>query len=260
MNLISPDPSRPRTVPVSLLRAARRPIAAAEAALAQHTVHLAPEPPGERFGVVTPDGATTPGADSQVNNTPLRFEAIGDSLVAGSGVDDQSEALVPRIARQVAAGTGRDVHWSTHARLGATMRRVRYRFLPEVDGADVVFVCAGSNDLMARRTLTEWEEDLNAVLDGAAAVAPHVVACSAGQLYKSPALRPTLRAVLREWTDVQTDASAAICEAHGVPYVDVAHCELVDDFWAADGFHPSAAGYAMAADMIAEAVITELAA
>ena len=169
---------------------------------------------------------------------------------------------MPRIARLVAAGSGRDVEWVTRARLGATMRRVRYRFLPEflpeVDDDDVLFVCAGSNDLMARRSLQEWTDDLAAVLDGAARRGRHVVACSSGQLYRSPALMPTLRSVLREWTDAQTDASAAVCAERGVPFIDVAHCDLDDGFWADDGFHPSAAGYEMAAVMIAPVVLAQL--
>ena len=243
-------------------RGLRRSLAVAEAALARRTVRLAPEPPGEREGVVTPDGTTAPAGSGAVrgSSAPLRLAAVGDSLVAGSGVQAQDQALVPRIARLVAAGAGRDVEWVTHARLGATMRRVRYRFLPEVDDADVLFVCAGSNDLMARRSLEEWTEDLDAVLDGAVRRGRHVVACSSGQLYRSPALMATLRSVLREWTDIQTEASAAICARRGIPFVDVAHCDLDEGFWADDGFHPSAAGYEMAAGMVARAMLDALAA
>ena len=210
--------------------------------------------------MVTPDGAHAPaGAGiTRGGGAPLRLAAVGDSLIAGSGVQAQEQTLVPRIARIVAAGTGRDVEWATHAKLGATMRRVRYRFLPEVADADVLFVCAGSNDLMARRSLDEWTDDLAAVLDDAARRGRHIVACSAGQLYRSPALMPALRSVLREWTDAQTDASAVVCAERGIPFVDVAHCDLDDGFWADDGFHPSAAGYEMAAGMVARVVLTRL--
>jgi len=99
---------------------------------------------------------------------------------------------------------------------------------------------------------------LDAVLDGAVRRGRHVVACSSGQLYRSPALMATLRSVLREWTDIQTEASAAICARRGIPFVDVAHCDLDEGFWADDGFHPSAAGYEMAAGMVARVVLTRL--
>ncbi len=252
-------PDRP---PAGIRRRLRRPVALAQALIARRTVRLAPEPPGERRGVVSPAGTASPAGTGRAREAgePLSLAAVGDSLVAGSGVDAQDQALVPRVARRVAARTGRDVEWATHARLGATMRRVRYRFLPEVDGADLLFVCAGSNDLMARRSLEEWTEDLDAVLDGAVRRGRHVVACSSGQLYRSPALMATLRSVLREWTDIQTEASAAICARRGIPFVDVAHCDLDEGFWADDGFHPSAAGYEMAAGMVARAMLDALAA
>ena len=70
----------------------------------------------------------------------------------------------------------------------------------------------------------------------------------------------TLRSVLREWTDTQTEASAAICARRGIPFVDVAHCDLDEGFWADDGFHPSAAGYEMAAGMVARVMLDALAA
>lgn len=70
----------------------------------------------------------------------------------------------------------------------------------------------------------------------------------------------TLRSVLREWTDTQTEASAAICARRGIPFVDVAHCDLDEGFWADDGFHPSAVGYEMAAGMVARVMLDALAA
>ena len=66
-----------------------------QALWAKHTVRLAPEPPGRRSGVVLP---SSPIAEAAAE--PLRLVAVGDSLVAGSGVDNQSDALTPRIAQK----------------------------------------------------------------------------------------------------------------------------------------------------------------
>ena len=112
--------------------------------------------------------------------------------------------------------------------------------MPEVDQADVLLVCAGSNDLLARRSLAEWEEGLEAVLDDAASRARHVVVCSAGQLYRSPSLMPVLRSVLLERTAAQTAISVRLCAERGVPYIDFSEMVPNEGFWAEDGFHPSA--------------------
>lgn len=90
-----------------------------QALWAKHTVRLAPEPPGRRSGVVLP---SSPIAEATAE--PLRLVAVGDSLVAGSGVDNQSDALTPRIAQKIAEKTGRSVCWETYSKLGSTMRKI----------------------------------------------------------------------------------------------------------------------------------------
>ena len=116
----------------------RKTLLLSQALWAKCTVRLAPEAPGERHGIVFPS-SFVPEASAR----PLRLVAIGDSLVAGSGVEHQDLALTPRIARKIADMVNRPVQWETHAKLGSTMRRVRYRFLPEVNGqVDILFICA----------------------------------------------------------------------------------------------------------------------
>ncbi|WP_165218594.1 SGNH/GDSL hydrolase family protein [Schaalia sp. ZJ1691] len=216
-----------------------------QAAIATRRVHLLPEPEGERSGIVTPrDGQ----ADSQ---EPIRFVAVGDSLVAGSGVSSQAESLTPRISSRLADATGRCVSWQTHAKLGSTMRRVRYRFLEEVEGhVDVLFLCAGSNDILARRGRQDWVDDLTAAIDIAEGLADHLIVCSSGQPHNSPKLPGMLRKELAKRINAQTEDSSRICRDRGIDFVDVAHAPLFDGFWASDGFHPSAAGYEFAADQV----------
>ncbi len=226
------------------MRILHRSLILAESVWAQHAITLDPEPPGDRVGVV-----------ENGTGAPLRLVAIGDSMVAGCGTDHQSHALTPRIAAHLSERTGRSVAWETHARLGATMRRVRHRFLPEVGGdVDVLFLCAGSNDVMANRSPQEWNDDLLSVLDSARQKASHVVLCSSGQLHHSPKLPRALRRELGRRIDEQTRISQELCAREGVDFADAAHSLLVDGFWAGDGFHPSAAGYEFAAGFVVESM------
>lgn len=214
-------------------------VAIAQGAWAARTVELAPEPPGPREGTAG-DGSET-----------LNFVAVGDSLIAGCGVADQSQALTPMLARGVAEKEGKRVSWQTRAQLGATMRRVRYRYLPDLDcRPDILFLCAGSNDVMARRTAAEWKDDLQAALDQAQDLSDRVWLCSAGQTHNSPVLPKTLRKAVAGLVDRQTEVSAAICEERGIPFANVTHVPLPDGFWAEDGFHPSEIGYQTAREYI----------
>jgi len=240
------------SLPLASVNPVERVVVSAEGLWAQRHVVLDPEPPGDRCGIAGGDL----GGEAPESAEAPRLVTVGDSLVAGCGVESQSEALTPRIARRLAEESGGPVRWEARGRLGATMRRVRYRLLPEVTGdVDLLFLCAGSNDIMAGRARQDWIEDLTAVLDRAVAVAARVVLCSSGQPYRSPALPPTLRRDLRRRIDVQTEDSLRLCEERGVGYVDVAHADLIPGFWAGDRFHPSGAGYEYAASMIVDAMV-----
>ncbi|KAA8816227.1 SGNH/GDSL hydrolase family protein [Bifidobacterium callitrichos] len=265
-----------------------RPIALAEALVAKHTVKLAPEPAGEREGLVivshsvqsdavqsqpgsASDSVTDVFASSRdsVDRSnspairPITLVTVGDSLTVGCGVASQSEGLTPSMAHALAAKVGRPVRWATHGKLGATMRRVRFRLLPEVtESPDLLVLCAGSNDLMARRSMKEWRADLTAAIDEAKALCPHVAVISSGQVYRSPALGRTLRKAILDMTDAQTAVSREICAARQVRFVDMTHYDtgLTDtEFWADDNFHPSKRCYQLLANGVIEQAVPGLA-
>ncbi len=222
-------------------------LALAEAWWAQHSIHLDQEPGGDRFGTIIIEG--------DMRAAPLRMVAIGDSMIAGCGVDDQAHGFTPDLAAVFSRVLNRSIAWESYGKLGATVRRVRYRLLPEVEGrADLLVLCAGSNDLMARRSLEEWRTDLAAAIDEAKRLSDNIVVFSAGQLYRSPSLGKALRQVIKRMTDEQTAASKAICEQKQVLFLDMTHEDVHADqerFYAHDNFHPSDYGYSYMAECTA---------
>ena len=234
-----------------------RPIALTEALVAQHTVQLAPEPDGERRGLVS-----VPADHAPSSNEPFTLVVVGDSLTVGCGVDNQRDGLVPDMARTLTNVVNRPVQWAAYGKLGATMRRVRFRLLPQVkEQPDLLVLCAGSNDVMARRSPKEWRADLTAAIDEAKALCPHVVVLSSGQVYRSPALGRTLRKAILDMTDAQTAISKTICADKHVRFVDMTHYDtgLTDtEFWANDDFHPSKRCYRLLADGVIEQATPDL--
>ncbi|KFF30811.1 SGNH/GDSL hydrolase family protein [Bifidobacterium bombi] len=226
-----------------------RPLTVIEALWAQHHIHLSDPPGGEPFGVERPRNAETS------DDRPVTLCAIGDSMVAGCGTDDQSEGLIPCIARELASSCGRSIQWQAHGKLGATMRRVRYRMIPEVsERCDILLLCAGSNDIMAGRTLDEWREDLAASLDEAVGLSDCILVLSPGQMQNETSLGRTLRGELLRQMDAQAEVSQEVCIAHGARYVNMIHRDVkadLPDFYSTDHFHPSAVAYRrMAASMV----------
>lgn len=181
-------------------------------------------------------------------------------MVAGCGAPNQSLGLTPKIAQRIARICQRSVAWRAVGKLGATMRRVRYRFLPQIAHerkaqgtiADILVICAASNDIMARRTLSEWKDDLAASIDLSLPLASHVVVLSSGWLYRTPSLGRALRHRLGIAIQQQTAASKAVCASRHVAYVSFVDGDIAcpPDFWASDRFHPSLSGYDLMADTI----------
>lgn len=230
-----------------------KPIALTEGLVAQHTVKLAPEPEGAREGTIRP-----PKAGAAEGTRPITLVTVGDSLTVGCGVERQADGFVPDMARTIARITGRPVNWRTYGKLGATMRRARFRLLPQVKGhPDLLVLCAGSNDVMAQRSEQEWRADLGAAIDEAKALSRHVVVISSGQVYRSPALGRTLKRAILDMTDRQTAVSKEICARKQVTFVDMTHHDtgLTDEeFWAYDRFHPSKRCYELLADGVVESM------
>ena len=56
-----------------------------------------------------------------------------------------------------------------------------------------------------------------------------VVVFSAAQLYRSPSLGRSLRHVIADMTDEQTQTSREICEQHGVRFLDMTHEDVHAD-------------------------------
>ena len=243
-----------------------RVLAGIEAVWAKHHVRLAPEPPGARSGIMLPDGSSVESSDLVTGPipavSPLTMLAVGDSMVGGCGTANQSEGLVPDLARGVAAIGGLPVAWQAYGKLGATMRRVRYRLLPELDGYwDILFLCAGSNDIMARRGVEQWRDDLWDSIHLAKQRTAHLVVLSSGQVHRCPALGSSLQHVIEGMIDEQTAVTRQLCEHEGIVFVDLTHAYSITanpEFWGSDHFHPSAYGYQRIANMVLVQIAPEV--
>lgn len=114
----------------------------AEAGWAKKHITLAEEPQGMRHGIQVGDGAD-PAA------RPIRMLAVGDSMIAGCGTSDQSMGLIPPIAGLMSQRLGVPVEWRTDAKLGATIRRVRYRQLAKLEPSSSSENTASENPVSA---------------------------------------------------------------------------------------------------------------
>ena len=204
---------------------------------------------GRRLRRATPQLPEPPGARSGTRGVgpPLRLLLVGDSATAGVGAASQDEALSGQLLDELAPRFR--ISWLVIARSGATTAgtaRHLARRPPEDCGAfDVVVLSVGGNDVMRRRPLDRWLEDVRdvATLLRVRFSVRHILLSGLPPMHIFTALPQPLRWYLgaraRKFDRALAGWAATQLDCEHVPL------ELTDGagLLAADGLHPGPPAY-----------------
>jgi len=205
----------------------------------------------------------------------LRLVVIGDSTTALVGVDRAEDSLPYRLAKHLADAHRLSVHVVSYGWAGARAADLpgdqvprslaplraseREPFLP---GADYVAVVIGANDATHRTPPRRYREDLRAALAAIRHAAPGARLVVAGIPRFRGALRHVepLMWISDQYARLLRPISREEASAAGAAYADLARevprrAVRRTDLLSTDLFHPSAAGYAVWAEVIAEALL-----
>lgn len=213
---------------------------------------FAPDP---GFEIDLTVGREQPGA-------PLEFAMFGDSTVAGLGVDEVEETLPVQVATRISQALERPVRVRGFGVSGAVTADVVREQLPRLEeDVDVIAFEIGSNDVTHLTSLGELRRATRRMLEMASERAPVVVLGGSGRLDGEVFPRP-----LRDLTAwraravraAQADVGASMRK---VAYVDVGGDAIAGEYArtpgadSEDDFHPSAIGYRVWAQPIADAAV-----
>ena len=204
----------------------------------------------------------TPATDS----VTLQLLAIGESPVAGVGVQRQEQAITAQFAQALAERTHRPVAWRAFGQNGATIREtLAILEAPPADRAEppatgpvqVLLLACGVNDSTAFRSVQRYRQDLEDLLALASKRWQPTLTIVAGvpPLQVFPALPQPLRVVLGLKAAALNQVTKDV--AQGRPdtlYVPMVNALDTPEWMAADGYHPSAEGVCHWAMQLAEAV------
>ncbi|MFI5778045.1 SGNH/GDSL hydrolase family protein [Nocardia sp. NPDC051570] len=197
----------------------------------------------------------------------LHLMVFGDSTAAGVGCVSAEEVPGVRIARGLAEQTGQRIRLSTKAISGATSKGLA----GQVDAMfvagpppDAAVILVGGNDVTKKHSVLRSAQRVRHTVARLRAAGSVVVVGTCPDLGTVAAIPQPLRTVVHGWSVRLARAQAAGTLAAGgcpVPMGDL----LGRDFrstpeilFSTDGFHPSAAGYELAASHLLPALLREL--
>jgi len=199
----------------------------------------------------------------------VHLMVFGDSTATGYGCMSAEDVPGVLIARGVAEQTGKHVRLSTKAIVGATSKGV----LGQVDAMfvagpppDAAIMMIGANDVTALNGVSQSARRLGNTVRRLRAAGAVVIVATCPDLGLITAIPQPLRSLVHaRGSHLARAQRAAVKTAGGVP-VPLAHL-LAPQFratpelmFSADGFHPSPAAYALAADQLLVALCDALAA
>ena len=152
------------------------------------TVPRLPEAPGDRKGIVGPEGK------------PYRLLTMGESHIAGVGIDSQEEAFTGQIVAQLADELQRPIHWQLLATSGYTVARLDEVYTPQVPETpqDLIIIGMGGNDTFKLNSPSRWVKDFRRLIDNIRKVQPDcpIIIANLPPVGEFPAFPKPLQSVL----------------------------------------------------------------
>lgn len=193
----------------------------------------------------------------------LRLLAVGESPVAGVGVDTHEQAITAVLANTLSRRLEKPVRWRACGLNGITVAQAQAGLLPLVpaEPVDLLLVAFGVNDSTSFHSSGRWQADLALLLHSLQQrCQPRLVLLSGvPPMGRFPSLPQPLRWVLG-LKAAALDATAASLAAAtpGVLHVPMRLDTAMPGLMASDRYHPSAAGCAAWGNALADEALRHL--
>jgi lysophospholipase L1-like esterase len=186
---------------------------------------------------------------------PMRLLVVGESPVAGVGIERGDDTVTAATARELARLTGKAIAWRAAGLSGATVREAVAAIVPRIapEPADVIVIAFGVNDTKGYRAPRAFADDLDALVSAVRArvgEAPVVIA-GVPSFSSIPAFPWALRNIL-DWRATALQAAAErlteriprlVVQRFSGPFGPETFCP--------DGFHPSVRAHDVWGQMLA---------
>lgn len=198
-----------------------------------------------------PDGIPPHQGIAGDNKKELRIIGIGDSVIAGVGVETLAQSLTAKVAEELAEAANSTVHWSAFGCNGDKTRDLiqKIETLP-IGKVDAVIISIGVNDVSGLTPISRWQFEITTIIGMLKDrfQAP-IIFMGLPPMGKFPALPQPLRFALgtrAAMLDLMLKNAALV-----VPGVQWSDSNLVEAPVASDGYHPNE----VACEMVAREIV-----
>ncbi|SDQ83598.1 SGNH/GDSL hydrolase family protein [Pseudovibrio sp. Tun.PSC04-5.I4] len=188
----------------------------------------------------------------------INLLVVGDSSVAGIGLDHTSNGLTCQMAHKLAQTTGRPVKWRAAGNNSATSGQLRDVVVPNLPYTDYthIYISIGFNDLKNFRSGTAWKKGFGELIYALRTKYPHA------RLYWSnlmsplsvPALSWALGAVLEPRRRMINSVGTQLCHERGATAISVTPGITAEGF-CPDGVHAAPIGNQQWADHVVKEIL-----
>jgi lysophospholipase L1-like esterase len=232
---------------VTIYKIMLAPMLLAQGRRMRRTALRLPEAAGQRTGLVLIEGAPS----------ELKLLFVGDSTMAGVGVQHQASALAFQVASILANRMGRSVRWQLVAKSGVnTSQALEFVKGQTLLPADVLVTALGTNDVTSQTKPYQFVEDYQVLINTLSnrVGASFVVISGLPPLHLTPAAPQPLRWYLGRCAQTLDEGLRRwIAPQENITYVSLQWASNPKEM-AADGYHPGETQYRVWADLVAESI------
>lgn len=196
----------------------------------------------------------------------IELLVLGESTIAGVGVETHEEGFSGTLARELSRLLGKNIDWQVHAKSGYTARMVREKLIPKIDEGiypDLIVIGLGGNDSFTFNTPWGWRKQMGLLVEAVHSRFPAaaIMIGSMPPIKEFAAFTPLMKWVIGNLCEILGETlQFAVQDQSGVSY----HHQVItfeqwkhkfnlkakDEDFFSDGVHPSKLTYqTMARDM-----------
>ncbi|GAL84669.1 GDSL family lipase [Sporocytophaga myxococcoides] len=100
------------------------------------------------------------------NGDAINLVTIGESTVAGVGVDDHEQGLTGNIAKALQEFTGKKINWDVFANSGYSADAVNKKLIPLLPSKpiDLIIIGLGANDAFELKSPVQWKKGITDII------------------------------------------------------------------------------------------------